>query len=168
MDKSVENFGHWLAGFTDGEGNFNASVHYKRKTIFSPVFSFSIRLRADEAEVIYQIQKFLECGNVTYNKNEYGNSHPAVTFRVSDVKSLHDIIIPFFEMFPLRAKKKGDFVIWKRAINLAYQVQNKDKKFWIKNGKGLQKWNPVEIGMLTEYGNQLKENRKFEQLWKVR
>jgi LAGLIDADG endonuclease len=43
---------------------------------------------------------------------------PAVTYSVSSIKDLTNIIIPHFDNFPLLSKKAADFILFKQIIEL--------------------------------------------------
>jgi hypothetical protein len=43
---------------------------------------------------------------------------PAVTYSVSSIKDLTNIIIPHFDNFPLLSKKAADFILFKQILEL--------------------------------------------------
>lgn len=110
-------FAHWLAGFIDGEGCFH--VHKKRVNDCDTYdCQFSINLRADDADIIAEIQSRLGgIGTIASRKvRSEGNGKPQVRYCVSsksDCMKLHAIL----SAFPLRAKKKRDFEIWSQALD---------------------------------------------------
>ena len=113
-----ESFGHWLAGFVDGEGCFYAYTR-KTKTYRTCMVGLEIKLRADDLPLLIMIQETLGTGNIVHRKYKPPDK-PQVRLRVGKVMDLKKIIIPLFNKYPLLSKKKRDFSIWKRAVELAY------------------------------------------------
>ncbi|MDD3915305.1 MAG: LAGLIDADG family homing endonuclease [Bacteroidales bacterium] len=109
--------GEYIAGFTAGEGCFHIGVEYKKNAPRPQIRAmFTIQLRADDVSVLEQIKDYLKCGNI--NVYERKNGQRAACYRVGRKKDLVNIIIPFFERYPLRAKKQQDFYIWKIVVGM--------------------------------------------------
>src|SRR5262245_6823756 len=68
FDIDRDEFAHWLTGFTDGEGCFQLRLADTRGRR-NPYACFGINLRADDVEILRQIQSFWQCGNLCYNSN---------------------------------------------------------------------------------------------------
>lgn len=115
-----DGFGHWLSGFTDGEGCFGLKWHSgnRRRTI--PWADFQIVLRLDDRPVLKLIQSFLGCGSIFENarKARTPGECPIAQFRILKIKSLAGVVVPHFDRYPLRAKKARDFVLWRTAVLL--------------------------------------------------
>jgi hypothetical protein len=58
-----DTFGHWLSGFTDGEGCFHGRVVPSRQKS-SIIVSFSIALRADDLRILEEIRQALGVGGI--------------------------------------------------------------------------------------------------------
>ena len=112
-----EAFGHWLAGFSDGEGCFTVT---KRSDSAGVVVAFQIKLRDDDADILYECQRRLG-GTVIRIKESNPKWGDQVVWRVRDMTSLQNLV-NLFEAHPLRAKKRKDFEIWKQAVRLRAQV----------------------------------------------
>lgn len=112
--------GHYLTGFTDGEGSFNVSLRKKDYSLgwqISPSFNIS---QKDES-ILYLFKKWLGCGKIRQRQD--GISY----FEVTDLRNISEIIIPFFERFNfLSNSKKTNFRIFGQIIKL------------MKDGKHLQ------------------------------
>ncbi len=117
-------FGAWLSGFTDGEGCFRLYLNGKTKT---PAAKFAISLRRDDIVTLSLIQSYLSCGAVDL-RNPHPPSKPQAVFRIDKISDLATVLVPHFEKFPLFAKKDGDFLLWKRAVNLIYVVNQRPIK----------------------------------------
>jgi hypothetical protein len=111
VDKIDPAFGHWLAGFIDGEGCFILSptghgYFYAR---------FHIKVRDDDADIILQAYEAPGLGNVYYRPHKNSTSNPAIVWQIQKQSECRQFV-KFLERFPLRAKKKRDFEIWKEAL----------------------------------------------------
>lgn len=100
--------GFYLAGFTDAEGCFHVGFSPKRNQNneitswkVNPLFAISQK----ERHIVAQFKKHLKCGTVSTNEKTNVS-----TYRVSNVFSLREYIVPFFKKFSFQsAKKKRDF-----------------------------------------------------------
>lgn len=114
-------FFDWLAGFTDGEGNFSIKLHkgYNR-TATTYSCCFFISLREDDAEIIFEIQQQLGFGNINYRaiqtwESSGRNNNPQITFSVTKLEDCLKLVA-IFEEHPLRAKKKFAFQVWAKTV----------------------------------------------------
>jgi len=113
-------FGNWLAGLTDGEGSFYVSVDLGRRSVMC---RFSIGLRADDGGLLEEIRERLgDIGSISGFKT--GNVAPMVAFYVSAQADVLKVLIPFFDRYPLRSKKKLDYALWKEAALLIGSKQH--------------------------------------------
>ncbi|HYT42868.1 MAG TPA: LAGLIDADG family homing endonuclease, partial [Methylomirabilota bacterium] len=105
-------FGHWFAGFTDGEGCFQI-----KKNRLGWVCRFKLKLRADDVFILNKIQQTLQIGKLqlSIDNNPNRNSKPTISFAVENKKDCL-FLCDLFTKFPLRAKKAKDFEIWKEAV----------------------------------------------------
>ena len=107
----MDDFSYYTTGLVDGEGSFSVSVQkdpthrlgYRLKP------SFSLGLHKEDLRILNEIRDNLDCGTIYFNKK-------MVQLKVEDIESLMGKVIPFFEKYPLRAKKKEDFEIFKKVV----------------------------------------------------
>jgi len=117
-----EAFGHWLAGFVDGEGTF--SLIRTNKDTYA--VSFAIKLRADDAAILRDIQRYRGCGRVFFGvKDGSAPKSPYARYATGSIRDIVARIVPLLEQFPLRAKKRRDFEIWSEAARLIYRIGNR-------------------------------------------
>jgi hypothetical protein len=107
---SDDGFGHWLAGFADGEGCFNIA----RNGNGSMFCQFRIQVRSDDEPILLEIQRRTGLGRLTKVYKNRG-ANPSVIWYVSS-KAECLALVELFETYPLRAKKQRDFEIWARAV----------------------------------------------------
>lgn len=117
-------FGHYLSGFADGEGCFMLCWDGSRKDCRpTPKAVFQIALRADDEAILDLIQSYWQCGNLHRQKRHNGKL--ASEFHVNNLRQLTAVVIPHFDRYPLRAKKRFDYAIWKQAATMMFEAQSK-------------------------------------------
>ena len=116
-----DRFGYWLAGFADGEGCF-----IMRKTSGRCyTFSFIITLRDDDADILEECAARTGLGKVSYCKGR-GTSRDQARWIVANKVDCF-LLVGLFDTYPLRAKKKRDYAIWREAVML-WQDCDRDGK----------------------------------------
>ncbi len=116
--------GHYLAGLVDGEGSFLVKVSrdltlncgYRVKP------TFSIQLTEMDYPLLVRVQKTLNCGTVRIQKRDR-----IAEYAVQSIKVIRNEIIPFFEQYCLRAKKREDFIHFKQVLHLCEQKKHLEK-----------------------------------------
>lgn len=111
--------GDYIAGFVDGEGHFglrlNLEVKMNRKgqpSYWRWALDFAISLSEEDELILKMIKDTLECGIIN---TQYGRT---LQYRVYNFNDICNKIVPFFGKYPLRAKKKQDFILWKEAAGI--------------------------------------------------
>lgn len=100
-----------ITGFTMGEGSFYL-VKTKSKTHTTGYFlapRFAITLKLDDFEILETIKDLLGCGSVLIGQK-------AASFKVTKFRDILEIIIPFFDQYPLKNIKKDDFNLFKIIV----------------------------------------------------
>jgi hypothetical protein len=101
---------HYVVGFVDGEGCFSISLNRKQNRIPEVRLIFEIELREDDKDILERIKDLLDCGNIYHlNYARYAKWRPHVKYKVSNFKDISEKIIPFFQKYPLQAKKQFQF-----------------------------------------------------------
>ena len=97
-------FGHYLAGFADGEGSFNVSFRKRNDYKLPWKISLCFNISKKELEILQLVQTTLGCG--TLRSRPDGIWY----YEVNNLQEIISIIIPFFQKFPfLSRKKQRDF-----------------------------------------------------------
>jgi hypothetical protein len=165
-DVNRNEFGHWLSGFTDAEAMFFLTAPPVRDpSKYCCRANFDIVLRDDDAEVLHLIQSFLQCGSIYYRTNQRSkitNAKPIVIYHVGNVFDHFGTVIPHFEKYPLRAKKRNDFIIWRRGVELIASVKRRRTKGRPCFAKGIQpRWTESEWQQFCSISAKLRDQRKY-------
>ena len=117
----------WLTGFVDGEGNFSI-VTVEKKSSDAPSISsykvwlhFQITQHSRDTDLMERIATFFECGGVKKRNID------AVDFKLNKFEELENIIIPFFQKYPLQSAKVLDFLAFVEAANV---IKSKTARQW--------------------------------------
>jgi DNA modification methylase len=102
-------FAYWLAGLIDGEGHFAIKKH--SRGTHAPYFQLKMRL--DERGTIEQIHRHLRIGTITEEQRDDAN--PMVKWTVQDKEGCKRLV-DLLDKYPLRAKKRLDYNIWRDAV----------------------------------------------------
>lgn len=161
--------GDYIAGFVDGEGcfalKFRRDVRYERTG--KPVYfywdiEFAIVLRQDDKEVLEKIKNTLNCGKI-HKPNKSGS----VRYAVNTISDLLNIIAPFFEKYPLHAKKRLDFRLWKEALVILNRNQQRTTQRSAKQvGFSKIHWNRRDIHRLERIQEEMRIYKSKRGNWK--
>lgn len=122
--KKVPNdIGHYLAGFTDGEGSFNVSFR-KRKDYKMPwKISLCFNVSQRDKVILTLFKKHLKCGTLRQREDKVWY------YEVNNFNAIIQQVIPFFKQYGfLSAKKKRDFAKFKQIAGLIQQKEHLTKE----------------------------------------
>jgi hypothetical protein len=118
-------FGHWLAGFIDGEGCFIV----RKVSATSYYCGFSIELRLDDADIIREIHERTRIGTIKMRERPgpRGNDQPQISWNLQSTSDCF-MLAQILDAHPLRAKKKRDYTIWRMALEEQTRHVNVDRR----------------------------------------
>ena len=111
---NLENF--YVSGFCDADSSFSVSVLKKSnmKTGWTASARLIITLHKKDVDLLYRIQFCLGgVGTISVRNNS-----DVVDFVVGSVVDLVNIVIPFFSKYPLITRKRADFILFNKAVEL--------------------------------------------------
>ncbi len=149
-DKS---FGHWVSGFTDGEGCFYLGA--SKKGVF--LVKFELRLRRDDSDILAEIHRFFGVGHL--DMSCMNNGFEQTAFRVHKISDVVRVIIPHFDAFPLRSKKRRDYATWREAAMLYNSVQVRARAG--RRVRGERRWLEHEAAEFLRLRAELQESRRY-------
>ena len=130
LDNSPIESNSWLAGFSDADGNFSINIYHRSNTLKSRVLlSFRIELnqnyhKADALGVrqsfyslVSKIGTFL--GVNIYSRTRIVEPKEFFSFTVvAHNSSSRNILIDYFEQYPLVSSKHLDYLDWRKVLEL--------------------------------------------------
>jgi hypothetical protein len=110
----------WVVGFVDGEGCFSVPIFRNRscRLGWQVQPEFAVVQGERSADVLWDMKQFFGCGSVTVNRRHDNHRQDLWRFGVRRLGDLVSIIIPFFEVHPLRTAKAGEFASFSRVVDL--------------------------------------------------
>lgn len=117
-------FNNFIAGFVSGEGCFYVSIFNKSTGHIQVQCGFSIKVRNDDRELIKAIHRVLKYSGNIYEieskRYRYAwdsiKRHDAVLLLIRNVDELVHYVIPFFDQYPPRGRKRRNYDLWKEAV----------------------------------------------------
>lgn len=105
---------NWIVGFVSGEGCFDVNLKKSKShlTGYQVILRFSIKQHERDKSLMELISRYLGCGNVYADKDSCCS---LITVKYSDVTEL---IIPFFETYPVLGEKQYDFSDWCKVATI--------------------------------------------------
>ena len=102
----------WIVGFIDGEGCFHVGIsrHEDLRSGYQILPELTVVQHQRDIDLLYELRSVMKCGVVRRNHGD------RFCWRVRNLKNLTDIIIPFFEKYPLRSKKKIEFLRFREIV----------------------------------------------------
>ncbi len=124
-----EAFNHFVAGFVSGEGSFFVSTRSSsaHKLGIAVTCGFSIKVRVDDRELIDLVWRALGFAGSVYEiqaeRYRYADDEPikrndAVMLMARKRTDLTERVIPFFDTYPLRGRKRESYELWKDVVQM--------------------------------------------------
>jgi hypothetical protein len=110
----------WFTGFVDAEGCFSV-VLFKSKTSKlgeATKLSFILTQNVRDINLMRSFVEYFKCG---YVASENINT---VDFKITKLTELKNVIVPFFEKYPLQSKKSLDFQAFLEVVKLVDSKQH--------------------------------------------
>lgn len=107
---------NWVTGFVDAEGCFSVIIEISKTKKVR--VSFEINLHEIDLDILHKIKDFFGVGAVYHRPDR-----EKAVYRITNINYLKDYIIPHFMNYPLISKKKGDFLLWTKVVEI---ILNKD------------------------------------------
>jgi hypothetical protein len=115
--------GHYLAGFTDGEGSFNVS--FRRRGDYAMPWKVSLCFNVSQRDqvILSVFKEQLKCGTMR------SRADGVWYYEVNTFTAIVENVIPFFDRFGfLSAKKQRDFAKFKQIAKLMGEGRHLSKQ----------------------------------------
>lgn len=105
---------NWVSGFVSGEGNFDAGIRKSTNVIGSRVYlRFRLSQHVRDTQLMELIIEYLGAGRL-----ELDSRNPVAYLVIGKFSDLAQIIIPFFNKYPIQGIKHLDYQDWCKIANL--------------------------------------------------
>lgn len=105
----------WVAGFTSGEGCFKVFVQEHLKNLsfggFRVMLGFTITQHNRDENLMKSFIDYFGCGKIEHRGDR-------LDFLVKNLRDTRDIIMPFFQKYPIVGVKSKDFDDWCLVVKL--------------------------------------------------
>ena len=110
----------WIVGFTDGEGCFHVGISKHPELRFGHQIlpELTVVQHKSDIDLLYAIKHAMRCGVVRSN---HGDRY---CWRVRKIENLSEIIIPFFERYKLRSKKRIEFHKFAKIVRMMQEKKH--------------------------------------------
>ncbi|MEK7658293.1 MAG: LAGLIDADG family homing endonuclease [Patescibacteria group bacterium] len=122
-----------IASLVNSDGCFDLQFRkdIRRERTNSPTYyrwkiQFVITCPKDSIKTLEKVKKIFGCGKVGVNKGQ-------ARFSVQKIDDITGIVVPFFRKNQLADKKKKDFELWRKAVDIIYKNKGKYFASWKKN-----------------------------------
>jgi hypothetical protein len=97
----------YISGYVDGEGCFTVSIspHPTLLVGWEVRPSLSVSQNYDRSEVLYEIQRYFECGSIRPDRSDR-----TLKWEIRSLRPLMEKVIPHFETYPMLSGKQHDFL----------------------------------------------------------
>jgi len=128
---AVEKFS--IVNLTNNDGCFDLQFRkdVRRERTNSPTYyrwkvQFVVTSPKENVKILEKIAREFDCGKVTISKDQ-------ARFSVQKIDDIVEIVMPFFRKNPLADKKKKDFDLWSKGVNIVYSNKGKSLVSWKKS-----------------------------------
>jgi hypothetical protein len=98
----------------------NSPTYYRWKA------QFIVTSPKKDTKILQKIKNTLDCGQVCISKDQ-------ARFSVQKISDITETIVPFFRKNSLALKKKKDFELWSKAVEIIQRNKGKNLTDWKKN-----------------------------------
>jgi hypothetical protein len=123
VSRIPQRIGHYLAGFTDGEGSFNVS--FRRRGDYAMPWKVSLCFNVSQRDqvVLNVLKEQLKCGTMR------ARADGVWYYEVNNFTAIIENVIPFFDRFGfLSMKKQRDFAKFKQIAKLIQEGRHLSKE----------------------------------------
>ncbi|MCL5407062.1 MAG: LAGLIDADG family homing endonuclease [Patescibacteria group bacterium] len=145
---------HYLVGLTDGEGCFYFNIRHGVKNRTKNIVAehhFYIKLRGDYLPLLKKVKAAFGCGGIYFQKETRENHSECYRFGINSRRDMRNVLIPFFDKYPLQSPKQKDYLIFREAVEMI------DRREYLSE-KGLKKLEKLKKSM----------NLGVRRVWKIR
>jgi len=111
---------NWISGFASGEGNFSIKIFKGTNKIgYRVQLKFRLVQHIRDKFLMQVINKYFNTGNI-YKYSEKS----AIVLEIFNFSDIVNIILPFFDKYPILGVKQLDFLDWCKVVKLMNEGQH--------------------------------------------
>jgi hypothetical protein len=114
-----DRFGYWFSGLFDGEGSFILKSTKRGISLYCKV---TMKATLGNSQALQRACTSIGCGKYVEDrgalKRKPGSTPGQVHLKFQRFEELKQIIVRFFEMYPLKTSKSREFDVWRRGVLL--------------------------------------------------
>jgi len=114
----------WIVGFIDGEGCFHIGIskHTDLRFGYQVLPELTVVQHQRDLDLLYELRSTMNCGVVRRNHGD------RFCWRVRNLKNLTELIIPFFDKYPLKSKKSLEFIRFRKVVMMMQEGRHLSKE----------------------------------------
>ena len=105
----------WVSGFICGEGSFQIIIRNSNNEVFA---RFSIHLHIRDLEVLKGLSNYFKTYSTVFTEKKVTILEKSAQLQISKFSDIDNIIIPFFNQYPILGMKSLDFIDFKKACHI--------------------------------------------------
>lgn len=109
----------FISGIVTAEGSFTT---YESDNQFRAGFNIGMADR-DETTLRNIASFFNRSGRISRKEEREAHHADTIHFRINSIKDIVELIIPFFEQYPPRGKKRNQYIEWRDEILNEYNLE---------------------------------------------
>ena len=113
----------WITGFVDGEGCFAVPMHRNPTSSvgWQVQPQFVVVQGASSVQALEALRDYFGCGRINVNPRRDNHREPLYRYIVRRFVDLDEIIVPFFQTYPLWTAKRENFEKFVQVLELMKQ-----------------------------------------------
>ncbi len=114
----------WIVGFIDGEGCFHVGIskHSDLRIGYQVLPELTVVQHQRDLDLLYELRSAMNCGVVRRNHGD------RFCWRVRSLNNLIQIVIPFFDKYPLKSKKSIEFLKFRKVVIMMQEGKHLSKE----------------------------------------
>lgn len=111
----------YISGFVEADGCFYVSIFKNSSSKYglSVLPVFYITQDKKSAHVLNRIKNYFGCGDIYYTEKD-----KCVTYRIRGVQACLDVVIPHFQLYPLRSEKYQNYLLFRQIVCMLKEKQH--------------------------------------------
>lgn len=149
----------WVLGFVDGEGCFSIGLIRQPKnckTGYQVFHEFVVTQGAKSVSCLEELQEYFGVGQIIVNKRYDNHREHLYRYVVRKRADLLDVVIPFFNQYPLHSSKHQDFEKFAQCVEMVEAQRHRTREGLIEIVQIVETMNRRKsktelIGILRDY-----------------